>query len=134
MAYIYVLQKKNAIICRQIAQMLCLQKIEFANFKLLQSPISKLLYKPKPDKKEVVYKKLIVGMPNYYTQAQSLKEWLFQKNIPLISNILLQNSKYATETTINKSIWCMCHILNRQYIVTSIVIPQHIKVVCMKEQ
>ena len=47
------------------------------------------------DKKEVIYKKPMVGTPTSYTQAQSLDERLVQKNISsAMITIVSHNVKY----------------------------------------
>ena len=47
------------------------------------------------DKKEVIYKKPMVGTPTSYTQAQSLDERLVQKNISsAMITIISHNVKY----------------------------------------
>ncbi|HJE65797.1 MAG TPA: hypothetical protein K8V51_01880 [Campylobacter avium] len=49
------------------------------------------------DKKEVIYKKQVVGTPNSYTQAQSLDERLVQKNISPANENILTNSTYKSQ-------------------------------------
>ena len=47
------------------------------------------------DKKEIIYKKPMVGTPTSYTQAQSLDERLVQKNISsAMITIVSHNVKY----------------------------------------
>ena len=47
------------------------------------------------DKKEIIYKKPMVGTPTSYTQAQSLDERLVQKNISSAMIIIVShNVKY----------------------------------------
>ncbi len=48
-------------------------------------------------KKEVVYRKPMVGTPNSYTQAQSLDERLVQKNISSAIKIIAQENKFVND-------------------------------------
>ena len=49
------------------------------------------------DKKEVIYKKQVVGTPNSYTQAQSLDERLVKNDISPASENIVTNSTYKSQ-------------------------------------
>ena len=51
------------------------------------------------DKKEVIYKKQVVGTPNSYTQAQSLDERLVKNDISPANENILANSKLQSQAT-----------------------------------